>query len=133
MRTRVIAFIVIAAGAGLMTQWAAEPGASNVPEYTKDNQLILPSHYREWIFLSSGLGMTYGPVAEANRDMGPMFDNVFVTPAAYHSFLETGKWPGREQEVDRDALGQRTTGRHFRDASGTATTQGEAAVLLVMT
>jgi hypothetical protein len=76
-----------------MTQRAAEPAASSVSEYTKDNQLVMPSHYREWIFLSSGLGMTYGPAAEANRSMGPMFDNVFVTPAAYHSFLETGKWP----------------------------------------
>ena len=27
----------------------------------------MPSHYREWVFLSSGLGMTYGPAAEANR------------------------------------------------------------------
>jgi hypothetical protein len=76
-----------------MTQWAAEPGPSSVPEYTKDNQLVMPSHYREWIFLSSGLGMTYGPAAEANRSMGPMFDNVFVTPAAYQSFLQNGKWP----------------------------------------
>ncbi|HWY47028.1 MAG TPA: cytochrome P460 family protein [Bryobacteraceae bacterium] len=99
MQTRVIAFAVVAAAAGLMTQWAAEPGASSVPEYTKDNQLVLPSHYREWIFLSSGLGMTYGPIAEANSSMGPMFDNVFVTPAAYHSFLETGKWPEKTMFV----------------------------------
>ena len=99
MQTRVIAFAVVAAAAGLMTQWAAEPGASNLPEYTKDNQLVLPSHYREWIFLSSGLGMTYGPIAEANSSMGPMFDNVFVTPAAYHSFLETGKWPEKTMFV----------------------------------
>ena len=40
-----------------MTQWAAEPGAANTPEYTKDNQLVFPSNYREWIFLSSGLGI----------------------------------------------------------------------------
>jgi hypothetical protein len=46
--------------------------------------------------------------------------------------LETGKWPSREQEVDRDALGQRMTGGHFRDASGTATPRTEAAVHLVM-
>ncbi len=84
---------VIAAAGSWMMQRAAEPSASNVPEYTKDNQLVMPAHYREWIFLSSGLGMTYGPAAEANRGMGPMFDNVFVTPSAYQSFLQTGKWP----------------------------------------
>ena len=99
MRNKILLLALVAAGGGLWMQRAAEPGASNVPEYTKDNQLILPSHYREWIFLSSGLGMTYGPVAEANRNMGPMFDNVFVTPAAYHSFLETGKWPEKTMFV----------------------------------
>jgi len=92
MQKRIICLGVLVAG-GLMTQRAAEPAASSVPEYTKDNQLIFPSHYREWVFLSSGLGMIYGPVAEANRDRPPAFDNVFVTPAAYHSFVETGKWP----------------------------------------
>lgn len=99
MRTRIMVFAVIAAAGGLMTQWAAEPGASSVPEYTKDNLLVLPAHYREWIFLSSGLGMIYGPVAEANRDRPPAFDNVFVTPAAYQSFLETGKWPEKTMFV----------------------------------
>ena len=100
MWNRIFLFAIIAAaGGGLMMQRAAESGSSNIPEYTKDNQLVLPSHYREWIFLSSGLGMTYGPVAEANRSMGQMFDNVFVTPAAYHSFLETGKWPEKTMFV----------------------------------
>ena len=99
MRTTIILLAVVAAAGGWMLQKAAEPAASNVPEYTQDNQLRMPSHYREWIFLSSGLGMTYGPAAEANRSMGPMFDNVFVTPAAYHSFLETGKWPEKTMFV----------------------------------
>src|SRR6202051_1431047 len=99
MRIRIIALAIVAAACGLMTQSAPEPGASNIPEYTKDNQLVFPSHYREWIFLSSGLGMIYGPVAEANRDRPPPLDNVFVTPAVYHSFLETGKWPEKTMFV----------------------------------
>jgi hypothetical protein len=99
MRFRIIALAIVAAACGLMTQSAPEPGASGVPEYSKDSQLIFPSHYREWIFLSSGLGMIYGPVAEANRDRPPAFDNVFVTPAAYHSFVETGKWPEKTMFV----------------------------------
>jgi hypothetical protein len=99
MKTKIIKLGVIAAAAGLIMLWAAEPGTSNVPEFTKDNQLIMPSHYREWVFLSSGLGMTYGPAAEANRSMGPMFDNVFVTPAAYQGFVQTGKWPEKTMFV----------------------------------
>ena len=98
MRTPLIVLAALAA-AGLMLQPAAESGASNTPEYTKDQQLVFPTHYREWIFLSSGLGMIYGPVAEANRDRPPSFDNVFVTPAAYQSFVQTGKWPEKTMFV----------------------------------
>lgn len=55
-------------------------------------QLQFPSDYREWIYLSSGLGMTYGPVG----DHAPaLFDNVFVNPEAYRAFLQTGHWPER--------------------------------------
>jgi hypothetical protein len=59
-------------------------------------------------------------------------DGVKASKDVQRVMLETGKWPSREQEVDRDALGQRSTGGHFRDASGTATPQAEAAVHVVM-
>jgi len=57
--------------------------------------LPFPSDYREWVFLSSGLGMTYGPLASGT----PRFDNVFVTPAAYRSFLMSGRWPDKTMFV----------------------------------
>ena len=98
MRYKLIAIATVMAAGGWMMQRAAEPGATNLPEYTKDNQLVMPAHYREWIYLSSGLGMTYGPAADANPNM-VMFDNVFVTPAAYQSFLQTGKWPEKTMFV----------------------------------
>lgn len=66
---------------------------ASAPQYTKDGMLILPADYREWIFLSSGLGMTYGPAGAADANGNPRFDNVFVTPGAYKSFLKTGTWP----------------------------------------
>jgi len=60
------------------------------PQFTPDNRLVLPTDYREWIFLSSGLGMTYGtPEAAAQQN----FDNAFVDPAAYRAFVQTGRWP----------------------------------------
>lgn len=61
--------------------------------YTSDNRLEFPADYREWIFLSSGRGMTYGPSANPNGP--PNFDNVFVAPAAYREFVKTGAWPDR--------------------------------------
>lgn len=68
---------------------AASAGLAAQPEYTSDGQLVRPANYREWIYLSSGLGMTYG----AGTNAEPSFDNVFVSPPAYRDFLATGKWP----------------------------------------
>jgi len=62
------------------------------PQFTKDGQLQRPSNFREWIFLSSGVGMTYGnPTAQSEQQ--PAFDNVFVAPTAYREFLKNGTWP----------------------------------------
>ena len=50
----------------------------------------LPENYREWVWLSSGLGMSYSAGAESSD---PSFDNVFASPEAYKAFKETGYWP----------------------------------------
>jgi hypothetical protein len=70
--------------------------SSLAPQFTSDGQLIRPENYREWIFLSAGLGMTYG-VAQSimNLFTAARFDNVFVTPPAYKGFLQTGTWPDK--------------------------------------
>src|SRR6476469_8094067 len=65
--------------------------AGDRAEFTKDGELIRPANYREWIFLSSGLGMTYGPNAPSAG--APLrFDNVYVNPSSYREFLKTGRW-----------------------------------------
>ncbi len=63
------------------------------PRFTKDNELVRPANYREWIYLTSGLGMSYG-VRPAGAN-SPAFDNVFVHPSAYKAFLASGKWPDK--------------------------------------
>jgi hypothetical protein len=65
--------------------------ASLALDYTKDGSMVLPNNYREWVFLSSGIGMTYASTAGGN----PNFENVFVNPAAYQAFLKTGTWPDK--------------------------------------
>jgi hypothetical protein len=62
-------------------------------EYSKEGKLLLPTDYREWVFLSSGLGMTYAQNSQSNAS--PLFDNVFVNPAAYKAFLKSGTWPDK--------------------------------------
>ncbi|MGE5205145.1 MAG: cytochrome P460 family protein [Chlamydiota bacterium] len=53
--------------------------------------MLFPANYREWIYLSSGLGMSY----TAGAPSMSMFDNVFVNPSAYRTFLQTGAWPDK--------------------------------------
>jgi len=72
---------------------AANSAAADGPNYTTDGQLKMPEHYREWIFLTSGVDMSYSPnPAMAGHSM---FDNVFVNPSAYRSFQQTGTWPDK--------------------------------------
>ena len=60
------------------------------PRY-KGTNLLRPTDYRDWVFLSSGLGMEYEP--NMSGDGNPAFGNVFVNPTSYRSFMKTGKWP----------------------------------------
>ncbi len=80
------AFILLPA----FSQNPAAPG--NGPEFTSDGQLKFPEHYREWIYLTSGFDMSYNPAMKMGHHM---FDNVFVNPAAYKAFVETGTWPDK--------------------------------------
>jgi hypothetical protein len=65
--------------------------ASFGQKYTEQGELVLPGDYREWIFLSSGIGMTYSN----NPNEHPRFGNVFVNPAAYKAFVKSGTWPDK--------------------------------------
>ena len=95
MNTTIGIVLALSTGAVLLAQQ---------PEYTSDGQLVRPANYREWIYLSSGLGMTYsnGPSDSS------FFDNVFVSPDAYHAFQATGKWPDKTMLV----LEVRAAGSH---------------------
>jgi hypothetical protein len=69
--------------------------AQQGPRFSSDGGLMRPDNYREWVFLSSGLGMTYGSVASTASAADPRFDNVFVAPEAYRAFLKSGTWPDK--------------------------------------
>ncbi len=84
----------------LITAWSLPSAAQTrtapgpAPSYSSGGQLSRPRDYREWVYVTSGLGMTYGP-AQAAAGQPPLFDNVFVTPSAYREFVNSGKWPDR--------------------------------------
>ena len=81
-----------------------------VPQYTSDHKLLRPENYREWIYLSSGLGMNYSPVSMGED----MFTNVFVPQWAYQAFLKSGKWPERTMFVveERNSQSRGSINRH---------------------
>jgi hypothetical protein len=67
--------------------------SADAPAYAANGDLLPPANYREWIYLTSGIDMSYSP--KAGMQDHSMFDNVFVNPAAYRSFLATGTWPDK--------------------------------------
>src|SRR5690349_6170234 len=84
----------------VLLSWAAFRESTAVstsgPEYTSDGQLKLPENYRQWVYLTSGFDMSYNPAMGMGHHM---FDNVFVNPEAYKSFLQTGTWPDKTMLV----------------------------------
>lgn len=89
--------VLLAAAAGALVTIGASAlaGAQAGPKpaiaYTSDGRIIPPSHYRDWVFLTSGLDMNYAEPASSGDPH--MFDNVFVDPTAYAVFRRSGRWP----------------------------------------
>jgi len=88
-----ISLIVVALAATILMAASPDPTPGH-PQYTGDNQLLRPADYRDWVFLSSGLGMSYS--AQAGHEM---FTNVFVPQWAYQEFMKSGKWPEKTMFV----------------------------------
>ncbi|HKV03499.1 MAG TPA: cytochrome P460 family protein [Candidatus Acidoferrales bacterium] len=83
------------------------------PQYTGD-KLVRPEGYREWIYLSSGLGMNYNPMP----GMAENFTNVFVPQWAYKQFAASGKWPDKTifvvEERNSETKGSINKTGHFQ-------------------
>jgi hypothetical protein len=91
-----LAVLIIAIGVAVRV--GAQQNVTEVPDLRDGSQLTLPQDFREWVFLSAGLGMTYGPNAPA-PGQPQSFTNVYVNPASYRAFLKNGTWPDRTMFV----------------------------------
>jgi hypothetical protein len=96
----ILLFVGGAATLALVLQAApGAPAPANQPKlagavFSAEGRLQRPVDYRNWRFVTSGIGMSYGPAAKAAALRGDaMFDNVFVQPQAYDAFLRDGVWP----------------------------------------
>jgi hypothetical protein len=94
MRTplrRIAVFLTIVYAAALVAALRAQQPASDGPRYANGTNLMRPADYREWIYLSSGMGMTYKDGAAGSTT----FSNAFVNPSSYRAFMQTGQWPDK--------------------------------------
>jgi hypothetical protein len=100
MKRRWILILPLAGALSLVTlaQQASsnKESGSDSPVYTADGNLKFPTQYREWVYLTSGVDMSYSPNMSMDHSM---FDNVFVNPEAYRAFLQTGTWPDKTMLV----------------------------------
>lgn len=108
--------LVVSAAAVLR---ARQAGAGNELRYVIGSSLALPANYREWMWVSSNLGLVYE--GEASRaDRSPVFTNVFVNPSSYRVFLDSGKWPDKTIFIlefrASSAEGSFVTGGRFQGA-----------------
>jgi hypothetical protein len=87
---------LVSVGVAVPAEWST--AAENAPAFTTDAKLKFPENYREWVFLSSGLDMSYSDRGAGSMGHS-MFDNVFAEPTAYREFMRTGTWPDGTQLV----------------------------------
>ena len=111
----------LASGAALLLRSSGpiQAASSDAPSYAANGDMQPPANYREWIYLSTGIDMSYSP--NAMQMDHSTFDNVFVDPAAYRSFLATGTWPDKTVMVlevrgakNKGSINQRG---HFQDTA----------------
>ena len=93
--------LLLVGGVVLVASWAlaaqAPPPAGEGPQFNANGELLLPANYREWVYLSSAIGLAYGPNGGGERP--PSFTNVYANPSAYRSFMKTGRWPDKTMLV----------------------------------
>jgi len=94
MKKNLFAALCAWACVAAVTSSTSAQQAGDAPAFTSAGQLTRPLDYRSWVFVTSGLGMTYGP-AQPAAGQPPLFDNVFVTRDAYQAFMRSGTWPDK--------------------------------------
>jgi hypothetical protein len=59
-RLIVVGGALLLAVQGRFAPLTAQQQGQNSPSYTAEGRLLLPTAYREWVYLSSGVNMSYG-------------------------------------------------------------------------
>ena len=95
------ATVLACTAAVLRAQSGAPARVTDGASFAASGAVLRPQDYREWVYVTSGLGMSYAPEAQAaaaaaaaaGQARPPVFDNVFVNRQSYRAFLQSGRWP----------------------------------------
>jgi hypothetical protein len=100
------AMAALGAAAAPRAQTAAPARVTDGAAFTASGAVVRPTDYREWVYLTSGLNMSYAPEAQAEvaaaaaaaaaaagQPRPAVFDNVFVNRQSYRAFMQSGRWP----------------------------------------
>ncbi|MFC6671132.1 cytochrome P460 family protein [Marinobacterium aestuariivivens] len=121
--TRTLALTLTIAGA-LLGSWIATARAESMadwgPAWDRNGKLLLPEHFRHWVFLGSPLTPN---ALNGGQAAFPEYHNVYVQPQAFAAYRETGQWPEgtimlKELQLTRqathpDGSSQEASGRGF--------------------
>ncbi len=87
---RAVAAVPLAAVAAAVL--GAEPGHP-ADSFEGRDTLLRPAGYREWVFVGSSLGLSYEKQDGKRASDAPEYKNVYVDPAAYRAYRDTGAFP----------------------------------------
>src|SRR5947199_964094 len=85
--------VFLASGTACAALFGSAPAVPPKPaaQFEGKDTLLRPEGYREWVFVGSSLGLRYG---EGQKQPGPLeYKNVYIDPAAYRVYRETGAFP----------------------------------------
>ena len=85
------------------TMFGAEP-ARPAGRFEGKDTLLRPDGYREWVFVGSSLGLRYDEGKERPDQLE--YKNVYIDPAAYRAYRETGAFPEGTVLVLETAAGE---------------------------
>src|SRR5689334_16714382 len=87
-------------GATLFGAAPARPAA----QFEGKDTLLRPDGYREWVFVGSSVGLRYDEGKEQPEQLE--YKNVYIDPAAYRAYRETGAFPQGTVLVLETAAGE---------------------------
>ena len=83
--------LAVTCGQVLGVDAAPDTASMVTPTYTEDGLLVLPTDYREWIFVGASLGLSYFGDEPPSR--APVFHHIYMQPEAFRHYAETGTFP----------------------------------------